>query len=85
MMLEQVARALLQCAIDNRSVYREGAFAWRDFEEDARKVVAAMRLPTEAMKTAGSAIHGREGYGTSELDAGSVWERMIDAAVAEGP
>lgn len=53
-----------------------------DFTDQARELVAAMRVPTRPMAKAGADIP----IGccmTNASDAGEVWEYMIDAALKE--
>lgn len=71
-MIERIARLLAKEAGYN------GDDAWRTREPLARKIVGAMREPTEAMW---SALY-RAGE-NPELSTGERWTAMIDAALAE--
>lgn len=78
---ERVARALFKMF---RSVPPQGE-AWRDYLEDAKTVIEAMREPTEAMVLAGYDT-GSPGFCDEPGENGTpaeVWDAMIDAALAQ--
>lgn len=83
-MIQTVAATIYSCVAANGGVVRGGPEnGWRDFMADAETIVRSMRSPTEEMTKAGATVHHGAGYPTSDVDALTVWEKMIDAALAE--
>jgi hypothetical protein len=76
-MVERVARAI--CA-------KNATLDWREYRDEAKRAIAAMREPTNAMIEAGveilepseHAVYGSDCYGS---EAHGVWRAMIDAAL----
>lgn len=89
-MVERVARALAQRYIDRCNARITGSDYQRvqdmpesymkDFREDARAAIAAMREPSESMKSISLPLHN--GMAAKGM-ASHFWPRMIDAALEE--
>jgi len=69
-MVEVVARAMEQAALDNQHLMAPGIQARELTAVIARAAIAAMRVPTERMKTAGAQVMSRD-----------QWQAMIDEAL----
>lgn len=76
--IERVARALFKMF---RSVPPLGD-AWRDYVDDARTILAAIREPSEGMKRAGWTSDLPY---TPSVRVDVVWQAMIDAALSDSP
>lgn len=79
-MIEKVARALHQDGVDNPD--------WKAWVPQARAAIAAMREPTDEMKSAGDSMmpHFADTAGTFVTGydvAGEVWTAMADAALGK--
>jgi len=62
------------------------AWEWQDFEDEARRVIAAMREPTEAMLEAGynAPVKDVRNLGEWKLERlRGDWNAMIDAALKD--
>lgn len=83
--LELAARAL--CRLDGyaENATMEGKELWRDYLREARTVLAAIREPTDEIVDAGYASAMPGETGKRELFPRSVWEAMIDEALAQEP
>lgn len=69
-MVKRVARAISAIGDD-----------WTAYEDDARRAIAAMREPTEAMTE--NAAKDISIFTTIDDAANVVWSRMIDAALGQ--
>lgn len=78
-MIDRIAQTLHERIIANGGISRGAT----DMKEDARAIIEAMRLPTDAMSQAGGTTHDGTEYEMGALIAEIVWERMIDRALAE--
>ena len=93
-MVDRVARALYAESDWALSDKRGGHVGWKDFRDDARAAIQAMREPSDAMLRAGfrnnrhvnSAPCDRATcIGAVTMPADQAWRAMIDAALAEEP
>lgn len=83
-MIERVARTLRELTRKNGGVCRgNDETGWRDYVEDARAVIEAMRSPTMGMV---DAVHDSEEQGLhprGSVEPRLVWNAMIDAVLKE--
>lgn len=83
-MIERIARTFRNLTIKNGGVCRgDDETGWRDYVEDARSIVEAMRFPTMEMV---DAVHDSEDQGLhprGSIEPRLVWSAMIDAALKE--
>lgn len=76
-MIERVAREMAQLEIGEGETVADGF--WRQYIGDARKILSAMREPTESMMVDAIEYEALNSRATSR----NVWSAMIDAALAE--
>lgn len=79
-LVERVARAICTAGgNDPGRVWGENAEEeWKLYVDEARAAFAEIRIPTEAMQTAGHDVRNDPYSGTDEI-----YTAMIDAAIAE--
>jgi hypothetical protein len=84
-MIERVAAIVAEASGRSWLSLGEESRGW--FIKEARRILTAMREPTEAMTSASAEVSGYNGYYGEEPDnrqaAKEAWQVMIDAALAE--
>lgn len=84
-MTERVARTLRTLTKQNGGKYRgDDDTGWRDYVEDARAVIEAMRSPTADMENAALEQEEELRHPSGRIQPRLVWSLMIDTALKEG-